>query len=446
MSTPNQPQNDAHPSVSPSEQRVGPETGGLAPEAPTVESAQTPASVPADDAGIRALLAQQSAMIEELRHAQVELQHQLESNPRSEARERRQEEKLAQKEARAELRRARRAARQADKEAKRSARELAHLEREEARANLELQNMLERETRPHDAEDNHAADEQGAAFRRAFYAALRQAGALAGVLGGHSLRLARHGSAAAGRASTAAVEFVDIDVRAQFKEAPLLGLMQLLPYDPVPYRQPASEHPPLVMIHGLAGSSGNFAAMRLWLSMHRPRPVHVFDYRGYGDIFAASKAFEVWLDEVFALYPESQDIEILAHSMGGLLARYALLSPARAARMSHMVTLGTPHHGTNLARWGGATYVRQLRMNSEVFQYLEAHESSPLPYRITSVWSERDVMVLPARQAIFEEARSHELSESTHLGWLLHPRLMEKVFHIMDAPRRHVLEPVSVAS
>lgn len=288
-------------------------------------------------------------------------------------------------------------------------------------------------TRPHDLSSEHAAFAAEVAAD-----ALRHAATFAAAgftkLSHEALRLARASGEAAGRASVTAYEFVDGDVRSQFKEAPLLGLMQLLPYDPVPYRQPLTEHPPLVMIHGLAGSAGNFAGMRLWLALHRARPVHVFDYREYNDIFPAADAFSTWLDDVLRLYPETP-VEILAHSMGGLLTRLALLDKQRAARIGQVLTLGTPHHGTNLARWGGANYVRQLRMDSPVFQKLRAEETSPLPYALTSIWTKRDVMVLPPEQSIFDTTAAYPMHDTTHLGWLVHPRFMEDAFNQLDAQR-----------
>ncbi|MCB9563706.1 MAG: hypothetical protein H6709_13275 [Kofleriaceae bacterium] len=42
-------------------------------------------------------------------------------------------------------------------------------------------------------------------------------------------------------------------------------------------------------------------------------------------------------------------VRLIAHSMGGLDARWALTDPAIAARVDELVTIGTPHHGTPIA-------------------------------------------------------------------------------------------------
>lgn len=231
--------------------------------------------------------------------------------------------------------------------------------------------------------------------------------------------------------------FIHHDVVQQIQEAPILGLTQLLPYRPhmAAAAQDLGEHPPLILIHGLAGSPGNFAPIRVWLSMHRPRPIHVFDYRAYADMFPAADAFGLWLDALFARYAEDVQFEILAHSMGGLITRLALLDAQRIDRIAQVLTLGTPHQGTNLARLGGSTYLRQLQVNSPVFETLSEREQAPLPYPLTSIWTERDILVLPSYHATMPGHPSYAMHQSTHLSWLLHPRMIDEVFNILDAQR-----------
>lgn len=231
--------------------------------------------------------------------------------------------------------------------------------------------------------------------------------------------------------------FIHQDVVQQLQEAPILGLTQLLPYRPQQAltRQDVREHPPLILIHGLAGAPGNFAPIRVWLSMHRPRPIHVFDYREYGDMFPAAEAFGAWLDDLFHQYASHVHFEIMAHSMGGLISRLALLQEHRASRIAHLLTLGTPHQGTTLARLGDSTYLKQLQVDSDVFQRLSAHEPAKLAYDLTSIWTERDILVLPPIHATLPNYPSYAMHQSTHLSWLLHPRLIDQVFGILDARR-----------
>lgn len=55
--------------------------------------------------------------------------------------------------------------------------------------------------------------------------------------------------------------------------------------------------------------------------------------------------------------PDVRKVNILAHSMGGMVARTYLIDPARAAKIKHLVTLGTPYFG--------ATKIAQLVLAPE---------------------------------------------------------------------------------
>lgn len=44
-------------------------------------------------------------------------------------------------------------------------------------------------------------------------------------------------------------------------------------------------------------------------------------------------------------------VDIIAHSLGGLDARYAIAKLGLSSRVRSLVTIGTPHHGTPIANW-----------------------------------------------------------------------------------------------
>ena len=56
---------------------------------------------------------------------------------------------------------------------------------------------------------------------------------------------------------------------------------------------------------------------------------------------------------------EGERVHLIAHSMGGLDARYAITKLGLADRVASLVTIGTPHHGTPLANMGN-TVARSL--------------------------------------------------------------------------------------
>ncbi|MCU1486139.1 MAG: peptidase family protein [Actinomycetia bacterium] len=62
-----------------------------------------------------------------------------------------------------------------------------------------------------------------------------------------------------------------------------------------------------------------------------------------GDLRAAAERFRAFVAEVRATHP-GVPIDVIAHSQGGVVARLASELP-----LDHLVTLGTPHHGADLA-------------------------------------------------------------------------------------------------
>lgn len=52
---------------------------------------------------------------------------------------------------------------------------------------------------------------------------------------------------------------------------------------------------------------------------------------------------------------EHDQVNIIAHSMGGLDGRHMILMDAMAGRVASLVTIGTPHLGTSFADWGLTT-------------------------------------------------------------------------------------------
>ncbi len=51
------------------------------------------------------------------------------------------------------------------------------------------------------------------------------------------------------------------------------------------------------------------------------------------------------IDEALAANASATQVNILAHSMGGLVSRYYISDPVRAQKVQRLVTLGTPYLG-----------------------------------------------------------------------------------------------------
>ncbi len=230
----------------------------------------------------------------------------------------------------------------------------------------------------------------------------------------------------AGRSAAAAWNAVDPDVRRHVAHLPLAGLSYLAAADEPLAALPDDGHRPLLFVHGLGGHRGNFGLLRGLLGLSgrsRSWALGLGD-RPLPEMAAAVQGAIAQLVQLCGL-PEGGQLDVVAHSMGGLVARLALLDPSTSARVGTLVTLGTPHGGTQAARFGATAHVLQLRPDSETIQRLAAQlpwRGPPTQPRLVCLWSESDVLLLPSSTARVEGAESVELHGFTHYSYLIHPR------------------------
>lgn len=173
---------------------------------------------------------------------------------------------------------------------------------------------------------------------------------------------------------------------------------------------------PVVLVHGLLG----FATLGLWRvriayfrglvkSFHR-RGVPVYTPR-LSPLGSVPQRARELADFVRAL--PHRRVVLLAHSMGGLDARYAVSKLGIADRVAAVVTVGTPHRGTPLADLVDRAPVRGLRrlgarlgVRTDALDWLTSRRLAVFNENVTDVpgvayWSvvgrvsRRDVLINP---------------------------------------------------
>jgi hypothetical protein len=112
-----------------------------------------------------------------------------------------------------------------------------------------------------------------------------------------------------------------------------------------------------------------------------------------------------------------QPITIVAHSMGGLVARAALRG-APPGLIGRIITIGAPHHGTALACWFRWPSARQMRPGSGWLANINGCQEGRLGVPCTTIYSLDDNYIAPACSARFEGAQAIELRGLGHLSLL----------------------------
>jgi len=126
---------------------------------------------------------------------------------------------------------------------------------------------------------------------------------------------------------------------------------------------------------------------------------------------------------------------VLCHSMGGLVARAARVLAGEEALFAGLVTLGSPHHGCAMARWGLGRNARQMRCGSHWLQRLDAAESPAWRTRMVCVFSWHDSIAGPACTGWLAGARHIALDGLGHVSLLRHPRAVRATLDALAALR-----------
>jgi len=232
---------------------------------------------------------------------------------------------------------------------------------------------------------------------------------------------------------------IDPDLRRHFGHAPLVGLTQVLPVDTSPTAKPDDGHRPAVFVHGLGGHPGNFTPMRAWFKTGGRTRTWALNIAAAPRIPDMAGELRAFIDALDAANGFGDDVkyDLVAHSMGGLVSRYALLDPHIRSRVASLVTLGTPHDGTYAARYAATQKVLDLRPGSEPLTALRDQLPWPGPPthpRLVAFWSDADMLLLPPDSARVEGARVIEMPGYTHLSYLLDPACFQRVWMALLDP------------
>ncbi len=106
---------------------------------------------------------------------------------------------------------------------------------------------------------------------------------------------------------------------------------------------------------------------------------------------------------------------IVAHSMGGLAVRYWMQRDMAAHRVERVITIGTPHRGTWLARFGRTDSARQMAIDSDWLRCLAARESAATYSRFTCFYGRCDNVVFPSSHAQLPGADNRLIERTAHV-------------------------------
>ncbi|WP_420035184.1 esterase/lipase family protein [Streptomyces sp. cg28] len=202
-------------------------------------------------------------------------------------------------------------------------------------------------------------------------------------------------------------------------------------------RLPAPAKPPVLLLHGFIDNRSVFVLLRRALAQHGGQPVESLNYSPLTcDIRAAATLLARHVAQLRERTGQER-IDIVGHSLGGLIARYYVQRLGGDAHVRTLVTLGTPHAGTRVVPLADAhPIVRQMRPGSSVIEELK----EPAPgcrTRFVSFWSDLDHLMVPLETACVDHpdllVQNVRVTGIGHLALPVHPAVAAGVRQVLDA-------------
>ncbi len=188
----------------------------------------------------------------------------------------------------------------------------------------------------------------------------------------------------------------------------------------------------VLLIHGFVCNRGLW---NRWLHRLRQLGVPVIAVN-LEPIFGGIDGYRLAIEQAVAQLTDAtgKPPVVVAHSMGGLALRAWWAQMDGDGRVHHAITLGTPHHGTWLARFALTRNSQQMRRASRWLQQLAAREPVERARRFTCFYSHCDNIVFPPMTATLVGADNRHLPGVAHVHMVEHPEPWNELLRWVNAP------------
>lgn len=195
--------------------------------------------------------------------------------------------------------------------------------------------------------------------------------------------------------------------------------------------QEGRDRPPVVLLHGFVDNRSAFTLLRRSLHRHGWTTLQALNYSPLtGDIRTTAQELGPYIERLCEQSGRPR-VDIVAHSLGGLIARYYVQCLGGDARVGTLVTLGTPHAGTRaVPALAPHPLARQMRPGSGVLREL-AGPAKGCRTRFVAFWSDMDQLMFPVEAARIDHpdllTRNIKVSGIGHLSLPVHGSVATQV-------------------
>lgn len=187
---------------------------------------------------------------------------------------------------------------------------------------------------------------------------------------------------------------------------------------------------PVVLVHGWFHNRTAFLLMKRRLQALGKRHVYAVDLptsrmgvQRLADILATK------IDRIREM-TGAQQVDVVGHSLGGLVARWWMHHCGGVKCVKNLVTLGAPHKGTALAAFLPIGSGRAISPGSWTLAALQL--PPPKGVKVTVIWSDMDYLILPLEDdAWHSEEGSVRVKYAGHLSLLYSKSVFREVWRAL---------------
>jgi triacylglycerol lipase len=178
---------------------------------------------------------------------------------------------------------------------------------------------------------------------------------------------------------------------------------------------------PIVMVHGYSQNRVDFLLLARVCSRAGLGPVYGFNYPWFETVHGSAARLARFVDDV-KRETGAAHVDLVAHSLGGLVSVEYLRAHGGAAEVRRLVTIASPHAGVP---WRGPILGACGPQMREGCAFLEEHARTPLGVPCLSVYSTHDNVVHPPRTSALAHrgAVDRAVEHVGHLAILFHPEV-----------------------
>jgi pimeloyl-ACP methyl ester carboxylesterase len=126
-------------------------------------------------------------------------------------------------------------------------------------------------------------------------------------------------------------------------------------------------------------------------------------------------------------------VVLVGHSMGGIAIRAWMSGhEAESHRIRRVITIGSPHHGTWLARFGQTKNGKQMRQHSPWLEKLAASEPRRRYSNFTCFFGHCDNIVFPAESGVLPGALNLHIPGTAHVHMAFDRTVYEEILRWVD--------------